>query len=131
VKGVAKEWIKGEKELRIQRFRPNVVLQGAGVPFAEDAWEEIAFTPSGDVGATSPTLKLVAKCTRCLLPNVDPQTGVRDAAVPFKVLTKFRKGLESTWASESCFGVMGVPVDVGGVIRVGDRINIRKWYGEI
>ncbi|MBA2721484.1 MAG: MOSC N-terminal beta barrel domain-containing protein [Methylibium sp.] len=54
----------------MQRFRPNVVLTGLDA-HGEDFLDEITFdTPEGAV-----RLKLVKPCTRCPIPNVDPQTG--------------------------------------------------------
>lgn len=43
------------------RFRPNIVIGGAGVPWAEDTWERI------QVGANTSNISLVSKCTRCLV----------------------------------------------------------------
>jgi hypothetical protein len=43
------------------RFRPNIVLQGAGA-FAEDNWGEV--TIGSEFG---PTMTFVAKCGRCLV----------------------------------------------------------------
>ncbi|KAL5494819.1 hypothetical protein ACEPAI_281 [Sanghuangporus weigelae] len=115
--GVADRW--SSDNLVMERFRPNIVLGGAGVPWAEDTWETIR------IGENSSTITLVSKCTRCLLPNVDPETGVRDKAVPYKVLMQFRTGLNPQRPGKSCFGCNGVP-DGRGVIRVGDSITVVK-----
>ncbi|PAV22641.1 cysteine ase [Pyrrhoderma noxium] len=106
--GVAARW--SSDDLVMERFRPNIVIGGAGVPWAEDTWERI------QVGANTSDISLVSKCTRCLLPNVDPDTGVRDAAVPYKVLMKFRSGKDPARLSKPCFGCNGVPSG-NGVIR--------------
>ena len=55
-------------------------------------------------------------------------TGVRDKAVPYKVLLKFRKGGDVLKPGKSCFGCNGVP-KVTGVIRVGDYVHVREWAG--
>ncbi|KAH6917093.1 hypothetical protein BKA70DRAFT_1251338 [Coprinopsis sp. MPI-PUGE-AT-0042] len=103
----------------IERFRPNIVFSGGG-PFAEDGWEEITIGSE-----TAPAITLVSKCTRCLLPNVSPESGVRDAAVPYKVLMKFRTGLDPTHKMKPCVGCNGVP-DRAGVIKVGDKVYVKK-----
>lgn len=103
----------------IERFRPNVVFSGGG-PFVEDGWEEIAIGSE-----TAPAISLVSNCTRCLLPNVSPETGVRDAAVPYKVIMKFRTGLDPTQKMKPCVGCNGVP-DRAGVVKVGDRVYVKK-----
>ena len=55
-------------------------------------------------------------------------TGVRDKAVPYKVLMKFRRGKDVASPGKSCFGCNGVP-RVSGVIRVGDYVHVKEWAG--
>ncbi|KAF8808035.1 hypothetical protein BYT27DRAFT_7099211 [Phlegmacium glaucopus] len=114
---IDERWRK--ENVAIERFRPNIVFKGGG-PFAEDKWEEICIGSEG-----TPSITLVSKCTRCLLPNVSPQTGERDKAVPFKVLMKFRTGLDPTYKLKPCVGCNGVPAG-DGVITVGDWVYIKK-----
>jgi uncharacterized protein YcbX len=46
-------------------FRPNIVVIGAGIPFAEDAWQKITIgTSELD---ESKSITLVSKCARCLV----------------------------------------------------------------
>ncbi|KAI5830595.1 hypothetical protein K523DRAFT_239506 [Schizophyllum commune Tattone D] len=115
--GIDPRW--KEAKLAVERFRPNIVFKGAG-PFEEDFWEEIAI---GEPSA--PGITLVSKCTRCLLPNVSPETGERDKAVPYKVLLKFRTGLHPKLKMKPCVGCNGVPKGEG-VVRVGDAVWVRK-----
>ena len=53
----------------MSRFRPNIVVKGSGVPFAEDMWRQIALRPVEPTEASdeSRTFMLVSKCTRCLV----------------------------------------------------------------
>lgn len=115
--GIDPRW--KDAKLAVERFRPNIVVKGAG-PFEEDFWEEIAV---GDVSA--PGITLVSKCTRCLLPNVSPETGERDKAVPYKVLLKFRTGLHPKMKTKPCVGCNGVPRGAG-VVSVGDAVYVRR-----
>jgi len=110
-------WKDGKVEIR--RFRPNIVFEGGG-PFAEDHWEEVKIGST-----TAPTISLVSKCVRCLLPNVSPETGERDKAVPYKVLMKFRIHLDPIEKLKPCVGSNGVP-EKDGVISVGDVVYVRK-----
>ncbi|KIM47725.1 hypothetical protein M413DRAFT_439401 [Hebeloma cylindrosporum] len=103
----------------IERFRPNIIFRGGG-PFAEDDWEEIRIGSDN-----SPPITLVSKCTRCLLPNVNPETGERDKAVPYKVLMKFRIGLDPTHRMKPCVGCNAVPYG-NGTVKVGDWVHIKK-----
>lgn len=59
------------------------------------------------------------------LPNVDPGTGIRDEAVPYKVIMKFRRGLDPARAGAPCVGCNGVPTG-DGVVKVGDWVRVRK-----
>ncbi|KAI0714592.1 MOSC N-terminal beta barrel domain-containing protein [Earliella scabrosa] len=123
--------------VNIERFRPNIVFKGSGVPFAEDAWRRVVIHSSPAQGGCtesdmeeSRTFTLVSKCARCLLPNVDTSTGQRDAAVPYKVLMKFRRGKDPARMAKACFGCNAV-VGSEGVVRVGDRVEVREWVGGI
>ncbi|TFK70463.1 hypothetical protein BDN72DRAFT_838985 [Pluteus cervinus] len=115
--GITEGWRDGK--VAIERFRPNIVLTGGG-PFAEDDWEDISIGPEG-----APKITLVSKCTRCLLPNVSPETGERDEAVPFKVIMKFRAGLDPEQKFKACVGCNAVP-EADGIVSVGDVVRVGK-----
>lgn len=59
------------------------------------------------------------------LPNVDPDTGVRDKAVPFKVLMKFRKNVDPRLKNQVFMGVNGLAVEEG-VVKVGEWVHVKK-----
>ncbi|KAJ4470815.1 hypothetical protein J3R30DRAFT_3300001 [Lentinula aciculospora] len=125
IQGISDQWSK--QEFVIERFRPNIVLRGAG-PFAEDDFEEISIGLDDDsekTGEKQLGILLVSKCVRCLLPNVCPDTGVRDKAVPYKVLMKFRIGMDPQNKMKPCVGCNGVPLG-SGMIKVGDSVNVRR-----
>ena len=111
--------------------------------------KKLVISPNRDSPENGTQISLVSKCTRCLvrpdngmtttahqhtesscsqLPNVDPSTGVRDKAVPYKVLMKFRRGKDPDRPGKACFGCNGVPEGCG-VIRVGDFVHVREWAG--
>ncbi|KAI6154050.1 hypothetical protein BKA82DRAFT_4096936 [Pisolithus tinctorius] len=122
--GVGEEWT--ERELEIERFRPNIVIKGAGAPFVEDIMTEMTIASEKQVVDRATSLaRLVSKCTRCMLPNVDTVTGVRDNAVPFKPMMKFRKGLDPARADAPCLGCNGI-FTKEGVMRVGDWVHVRQ-----
>jgi uncharacterized protein len=67
---------RGEAPVTMQRFRPNLVLDGIAA-FEEDHIDEITITTEdGPV-----RLKLVKPCTRCSIPDVDPATAATGHAV--------------------------------------------------
>jgi len=117
--GIDERW--STDSLVIERFRPNLVFEGAG-PFAEDSWEEIRIAGIGSL-PNAPVISLVSKCTRCLLPNISPETGVMDKAVPYKTLQKFRR-VDPDAPTKSCVGTNGCPQGEG-LVKVGDWVVAR------
>lgn len=137
VKALAKAWCKEQTKeelihwdvdsLVIERYRPNIVFKGSGVPFAEDFWRHIRISPTASEDSENgAAFSLVSKCTRCMLPNIDPASGVRNMAIPSKPMLQFRKGLAPPNTSNSCFGCNAVPAG-SGVISVGDIVSVEDW----
>jgi hypothetical protein len=87
------------ERLEMDRFRPNIVLGDAPssrapkmVPWEEDGWESFEIFDKSDANALdSPFGKdaegkglgiyTLVRCARCMVPNIDPATGIRDAHV--------------------------------------------------
>lgn len=67
----------GHEPISIERFRPNIVIEGE-TPWYEDTWKTIKIGEQGK----STTLDVVARCARCQVPNVDPDTAVKDKKQP-------------------------------------------------
>ena len=111
------EWVaetaleRGEEQappLAIERFRPNLVVDGELEPFEEDHWRRVR------VGAI--TFRVVKPVDRCVLTTVDPTTRERGHE-PIRTLARHRKWDGATW-----FAVQLVP-EVRGTIRLGDRVS--------
>jgi uncharacterized protein len=56
--------------MRVQSFRPNVVVRGC-LPFEEDGWRSIRIR-----GIQYDLVKL---CSRCTIPTVNLETGRKDS----------------------------------------------------
>src|SRR5262249_18524425 len=64
----------GETDEDVRRFRPNVVVRTSGsIPFEEDEWVGgvITFGKGDDAPAVTATMRDV----RCVMVNIDPDTG--------------------------------------------------------
>ncbi len=70
-----------QASLEMRRFRPNIVVKGCEA-FAEDKWKKIQI---GDI-----ILRVVKPCKRCVIPTIDPDTGIKGDE-PLKTLRTYRK----------------------------------------
>jgi uncharacterized protein YcbX len=64
--------------ISIERFRPNIVVEGE-TPWYEDTWKMVKIGEQGK----SIMVDVVARCARCQVPNVDPDTAVKDKKQPY------------------------------------------------
>ena len=99
--------------LPMERFRPNVVLDGVGA-YDEDRIHELR-TPSV-------TLRLVKPCTRCAITTTDQQRGAVDGVEPLATLKTYRN---DTTLRGVTFGQNAIIVKgVGEDLRVGDPFEV-------
>lgn len=94
--------------LGMERFRPNVVVRGAGA-FAEDGWGRIRV---GDV-----VLRLVKPSPRCVMTTVD-QVTLETGKEPIRTLARHRRR-----DGKVVFAVNAVP-ETAGSISVGDAVEL-------
>ncbi len=111
-------------ELPMNRFRPNLVVAGSDA-FAEDHWQRIS------IGEAE--FRVVKPCARCVIPTVDQSTGRFTGKEPLKTLARLRAardvypgtfGSLGLSAQDAVFGQNLIPETVGGMIRVGDAVEI-------
>jgi uncharacterized protein YcbX len=102
----------GQTTVDLDRFRPNIVLDGVDA-FEEDFAREVRI---GDA-----VVELVKPCVRCTVPSVDPQRG-EQGTEPGDTLASYRDKPE---AGGVTFGVNGIVVrGIGSELRVGDPVEI-------
>ncbi|KAI4840291.1 hypothetical protein E4T44_07949, partial [Aureobasidium sp. EXF-8845] len=107
--------------LNALRFRANIYL--TGIPaFAEDDWKVIR---SGNLD-----YHVSCRTTRCDLPNVDPQTGIKDRVEPYRSLKQSRGFVDKGAGAHPVLGMQMVPLlkDATGSeeIRVGEEMKVVK-----
>lgn len=98
-----------EANLPMNRFRPNLVIDGA-VPWQENDWKRVRV---GEVEFRS-----VKPCARCLVTTTDQLTGERMGDKPLRTLATF-----SRWEGKAIFGTNLIP-DGEGEVSVGDPVEI-------
>ena len=108
----------GHAPVTMERFRPNLVLDGLQA-HDEDRVDEITFdTDEGPV-----RLRLVKPCARCSIPDVDPQTAAVGHAVA-DTLQRYRA--DTRVGGGVTFGMNAVIVEgVDRVLRTGLRGRAR------
>jgi uncharacterized protein YcbX len=99
---------KLEKPVKMNRFRPNLVVDGS-LSWEEDHWKKIK------IGKT--ILRIAKPCARCIVTTLDPETS-EQGNEPLYTLSKFRKQ-----NNKVLFGMNAI-VEQGGTISVGDQIEL-------
>lgn len=108
----------------IERFRPNVVVDGFG-SWEEDTWRLVS-TATVEVDVVLPW-------PRCAIPQVDQQTGLRHRE-PAIVLKRYRwcsdapsvpEAVRPLIAGNALFGVGASIRPEGAVIAVGDPVQVK------
>jgi hypothetical protein len=99
-----------EGPLPMTRFRPNVVVDGAGA-WAEDGWL------GGRLRIGALTFRAPKACGRCVITTTDQETGARGRE-PLRTLARHRKVKQ-----DLLFGLNLIPDGTGG-IAVGDEVVI-------
>lgn len=99
-------------ELDRRRFRANIVIETERhEPFREDPWVGSTLV-LGD-GDERPAVSVTLRDLRCMMVNLDPETGVQDARV-MKTVVRLNQNNAGVYAT----------VLRTGRIRVGDRVNL-------
>lgn len=97
--------------IKMDRFRPNIVVQGAEA-FDEDNWNIV------NIGATS--FRVIQQCERCVFTTIDPISKQKDQnKEPLTTLSSYRKNERGG----IIFGVHAVPISDGS-ISINDTIEI-------
>ncbi len=102
-----------EIPLPMNRFRPNIVIAGSGIPFFEDSLEQVKF---GEI-----TFDVVKPCARCAITTTDQATA-QVSKEPLRTLASFRRGPSGA----VLFGQNIIPHTVGS-LSVGDTVEVISY----
>lgn len=100
--------------LPMDRFRPNIVVDGWDDPHRED---EVR-----DVTIGSARLAYTKLAIRCAVTTVEQTTGVRTGPEPLRTLGDYRRGRQKGVAFGSKFSVLQ-----DGTVTVGDELHVESW----
>ncbi|KAJ5123630.1 MOSC N-terminal beta barrel [Penicillium atrosanguineum] len=113
----------GVDPITVERFRPNIVIKGQ-TPWSEDSWKTVRI--SGDRKPLD--LDVVARCARCQVPNVDPDSAVKHKKQPWDMLVSYRR-VDEGIKYKPCFGMLSAPRSEG-VVEVGMRLEVLEETSE-
>ena len=113
--------------LTIERFRPNIIIRGRDDhPWEEDTWKRIRISTSlpHEEALYKLDLDVVARCARCQVPNVNPDTAEKNPTQRWDTRMKFRRVDEGGPAqNKPCYGMMCIPKNEGKV-AVGATLEV-------
>ena len=107
---------RGERDIGAERFRPNIVIEGA-TPFEEDTWRQISI---GD-GADVVVVDVVKPCARCSIISVDPRSGVQGVE-PMRTLATYRRRGSDVYVGQNALARTPGRVRTGATVRVVARV---------
>lgn len=102
-----------------RRFRSNIVVSGIA-PWAELGWAELGWAELGGTGRVrigEVAFDVQRPIGRCAAITANPDTGVRDARLLRLLSTEFGQ-------DEPTLGILLLPSEAGGVVRVGDEVVV-------
>lgn len=108
---------RGAGAVAMERFRPNVVVDGWTEPHVEDRVREMS------VGGTG--LAFAKLAIRCAVTLVDQDTGMRVGPEPLRTLADYRRVAATGVAFGAKFSVQRT-----GRLAVGDELDVHRWADE-
>lgn len=135
---------KGAGDITVERFRPNIIVrggEGGGLPgaWSEDRWKTVRIVDpdalaqahgggiagmlfGGGSSQEGLVIDIQARCARCQVPNVDPETAEKDKHEPWDTLVSYRR-VDAGIKWKPCFGMLGCPRGEGEV-KVGMKFEV-------
>lgn len=125
----------GSDEITVERFRPNVIVDSDNLEaWEEDEWRTLRINPPKTYLGSLSTITgikneaididVVARCARCQVPNVNPDTAIKNKKEPWTTLVSYRR-VDEGIKFKPCFGMLCCPRSEGR-IEVGMELEIRE-----
>lgn len=128
--------------ITVERFRPNIIVRGE-TPWVEDSWKTVRIHSSPEKSGSNKDsfgkkahqapldLDIVARCARCQVPNVDPDTASKHKKQPWNMLVSYRR-VDEGIKYKPCFGMLAAPrsegpVEVGMKLEVIEETNQHRY----
>lgn len=96
---------KGSLNIKVENFRPNLLVVGAGAAHVEDAWKTVRISATSDSNTTGSSgaveMNVTGPCSRCSMVNVDGSAGSMDCRA-FQALSTYRKDGSSVYFGQFC-----------------------------
>lgn len=105
---------RGAEPVPMERFRPNIVIGGWAEPHTEDRVDRLSVN-DGEIGFTK-------RCTRCTVPLVDQETGIKAGPEPIRTLADYRRDPDGGVTFGANFAVLSP-----GQLSVGDAVMVHSW----
>jgi hypothetical protein len=105
---------RGADGVPVDRFRPNVVVDGWAEPHVEDQVREMS-VGDADLAFAKPAI-------RCAVTLVDQRTGARSGPEPLRTLADYRRVSDKGVAFGAKFSVVRT-----GQLTVGDELVVHRW----
>jgi len=115
----------GTADMEVERFRPNIVVQGCAMPYEEDLWKQV------EVGGHHFTMSRL--CNRCSVTMVNPTTGKAQVGAPLKTLRQYRLfshlwHLDARHGNSPLFGIkLCIDGPKTGALSTGDTISVPEY----
>jgi uncharacterized protein YcbX len=108
---------RGGRALPMDRFRPNVVVDGWTTPHREDGLRRISIGDA-ELGYTKPAI-------RCAITMVNQAAGARSGPEPLRTLSTYRRADGGGVAFGVKFAVLRP-----GRLAVGDEVVVTEWSSD-
>lgn len=105
---------RGSAPLPMDRFRPNIVVEGWDEPHVEDRARHITMGEA-ELGYAKPAI-------RCVVTVVDQGVGAKAGPEPLRTLADYRRAAEGGVAFGTKFAVLRP-----GELSVGDQVIVGSW----